>query len=159
VLARYKLRRKRGRDHLHSPDPAYQEKRSYLEVVKARVAAAGDAAALLYGDELTYYRQPSIGYAYAPAGSAEPRAERSTRSNSTTRIVGALDAATGRVVSLQQGKIGVPALLRFFRDLVAAYPGRRIFLVLDNWPVHFHPDILAALEPQTSPFPFFRPRS
>jgi transposase len=158
VLAKYKLRRKRGRDHLHSPDPRYQEKISYLRTVKARVAAAG-AAVLLYADEVTYYRQPSLGYGYAEAGSAEPRAERSLRSNSTTRVIGALDAATGRVVSLQQGKIGVPAILRFFRDLVATYPGQRIFLVLDNWPVHFHPDVLAALEPQTSPFPFFRPPS
>ena len=159
ILAKYGLRWKRGRDHIHSPDPLYQEKLSYLAVVKARVAAAGDAAVLLYGDELTYYRQPSIGYGYAEAGRAEPRAERSTRSDSTTRVIGALDAATGRVVARQQAKIGVPALIRFFRDLVAASPGQRIFLVLDNWPVHYHPDVLAALEPQTSPVPFFRPRS
>jgi transposase len=159
VLARYKLRRKRGRDHIHSPDPRYQEKVSYLRNVKRQVAAAGDAAVLLYGDEVTYYRQPSIGYGYARAGSAAPRAERSLKSNGTTRVIGALNAATGQVVSLQQGKIGVPALKRFFRDLVAAYPGKRIFLVLDNWPVHFHPEVLATLEPQTSPFPFFRPPS
>jgi transposase len=159
VLAKYTLRRKRGRDHLHSPDPLYQEKVSYLATVTARVAAAGDAAVLLYGDEVTYYRQPSIGYSYAEAGRAEPRAERSIRSNSTTRVIGALDAATGRVISRQQAKIGVPAIIRFFRDLVAAYPGQRIFLVLDNWPVHYHPDVLAALERQTSPFPFFRPPS
>lgn len=157
ILARYGLRRKRGRDHIHSPDPRYQEKLSYLATVKARVAAAAGAAVLLYGDEVTYYRQPSIGYGYAEAGRAEPRAERSTRSNGTSRVVGTLDAATGRVISRQQAKIGVPALIRFYRDLVAAYPGQRIFLVLDNWPVHYHPDVLAALEPQTSPFPFFRP--
>lgn len=159
VLAKYGLRRKRGRDHLHSPDPLYQEKISYLRTVKHRVAAAGGAAVLLYADEVTYYRQPSLGYSYAEAGRAEPRAERSTRSNSTTRVIGALDAATGRVTSHQQGKIGVPALIRFFRDLAAAYPGQRIFLVLDNWPVHVHPDVLAALERQTSPFPCFRPPS
>ena len=29
--------------------------------------------------------------------------------------------------------------------------------MLDNWPVHFHPDLLVALQPQTSPFPFPRP--
>ena len=68
-------------------------------------------------------------------------------------MIGALDAATGQVVTHQQGKIGVPALVRFYRDLVAAYPGRRIYLVLDNWPVHFHPDVLAALEPQTLALP------
>ncbi|MFN8633606.1 MAG: transposase [Chloroflexota bacterium] len=59
----------------------------------------------------------------------------------------------------QATRIGVPALLRFFKALVAAYPGQRLYIVLDNWPVHFHPDLLAALEPQESPFPFFRPRS
>jgi transposase len=159
LLARHGLRRKRGRDHIHSPDPRYREKLSYLATVQARVAAAGGAAVLLYGDEVTYYRQPSIGYGYAEAGRAEPRAERSTRSDSTTRVVGALDAATGRVIARQQARIGVPALIRFFRDLAAAYPSRRIFLALDNWPVHYHPDVLAALEPQTSPFPFFRPPS
>jgi len=159
ILAAYKLSRKRGRDHLHSPDPRYQEKVSYLQTVKRRVAAAAGAAVLLYGDEGTDYRQPSLGYSYAEAGRAEPHAERSTRSNSTTRVIGALDAATGQVVSRQQGKVGVPALIRFCRDLVDAYPGQRIFLILDNWPVHFHPDVLAALEPQTSPFPFFRPPS
>jgi hypothetical protein len=27
-------------------------------------------------------------------------------------------------------------------------------VVQDNWPVHFHPDVLVALEPQEAPFPF-----
>jgi len=53
VLATYRLRRKRGRDHLHSPDPRDQEKSSSLAPVKARVAAAAGAAVLLYADEVT----------------------------------------------------------------------------------------------------------
>jgi hypothetical protein len=158
-LAKYQLRRKRGRDHSHSPDPLYQEKISYRATVKARVAVAAGAAVLLAADEVTSYRQPSIGYGYAAAGRAEPRAERATRSHRTTRVIGARAAATGRVISRQQGTIGVPPLIRCYRDLVAASPGQRLFLVLDNWPVHYHPDVLAALEPQTSPCPFFRPPS
>jgi hypothetical protein len=159
LLKDAKLHRQRARDHIHSPDPAYQEKLAYLRTILARVAAHPDTAVLLYLDEVTYYRQPSLGYGYAPAATANPRAERSTSSNATTRVVGALDAATGRVVAHQQGRIGVPALIRFYRALVTAYPGRRIYLVQDNWPVHYHPDVLAALEPQTSPFPYHRPRS
>jgi DDE superfamily endonuclease len=151
------IRWKRGRDHIHSPDPAYREKVAHLRAIRAAVAATPDEAVLLYLDEVTYYRQPSIGYAYAPAGSADPRAERATQSDSKTRVVGTLEHATGRVVARQQGKIGVPALRRFYQDLVDAYPGRRIYLVVDNWPVHYHPDLLAALEPQASPFPFPRP--
>ena len=159
VLRDSRLRRKRARDHLHSPDPAYQEKRAHLATIRAHVDAAPLGAALLYLDEVTYYRQPSLASGYSPAGSADPRAERSTRSNTTTRVIGALDAHTGRVVTHQQTRIGVPALIRFYRDLVAAYPGRRLYVVLDNWPVHFHPDVLAALEPQRSPIPFLRPRT
>lgn len=159
VLKESGIRWKRGRDHIHSPDPDYVAKVAHLETIRARVAAAPDAAVLLYLDEVTYYRQPSIGYAYAPSGSADPRAERATQTDSKTRVVGTLDHATGRVVALQQGKIGVPALRRFYQGLADAYPGRRIFLVVDNWPVHYHPDLLAALEPQDSPFPFRRPPS
>ena len=159
VLKTMGLRRKRGRDHLHSPDPAYQEKVAHLRTILARVTAQPDTTVLLFLDEVTYYRQPSLASAYAPVGRPEPRAERSHTSDSKSRVVGALDAATGRVVAHQQAQIGVPALIRFYRSLVAAYPDRQIYLVLDNWPVHFHPDVLAALEPQLSPFPFFRPRS
>jgi hypothetical protein len=157
ILAKHQLRSKRGRDHVRSPDANYRAKLDHLATIRAQVEAAPDRAALLYEDEVTYYRQPSVGYGYAPAGRAEPRAERSTRSNATTRVIGALDAHTGQVVACQRTKIDVPALVRFFQVLVDVYPGRRIFLVLDNWPVHFHPDVLAALEPQTCPFPFFRP--
>jgi transposase len=159
VLKESGIRWKRGRDHVHSPDPDYAAKAAHLEAIRARVAAAPDAAVLLYLDEVTYYRQPSSGYAYARAGSADPRAERSTRTDTKTRVVGTLDHATGRVVALQQAKIGVPALRRFYQALADAHPGRRIYLVVDNWPVHYHPDLLAALEPQESPFPFRRPRS
>ncbi|MFN8635788.1 MAG: IS630 family transposase [Chloroflexota bacterium] len=159
VLAACKLRWRRGRDHLHSPDPDYQRKRDRLRTIEAHVAEHPTSAELFYLDEVTYYRQPSLAAAYAPTGSATPLAERSTRGNTTTRVLAALNAHSGQVVSLQATRIGVPALLRFFKALVAAYPGRRLYIVLDNWPVHFHPDLLAALEPQQAPFPFFRPRS
>lgn len=150
MLARAGLRWKRGRDHVRSPDPDYQEKLAYLACVTALVATAPRGAVLLYLDEVTYYRQPSLAAGYAPARSADPRAERSTRSDTTTRVIGALDAHTGRVVADQRTRIGVPALIRFYQTLAAAYPGRRIYLVLDNWPIHYHPDVLAALEPQAA---------
>jgi hypothetical protein len=159
VLAAGKLRWKRGRDHLRSPDPSYQEKLARVATLRTHVEAAPLGAVFLYLDEVTYYRQPSLAGGYAPAGRADPRAERSVKSNATTRVIATLDAQTGRVVARQRSRIDVPALIRFYQSLVTAYPGRRIYLVLDNWPVHFHPDVLAALEPQTSPFPVLRPRS
>lgn len=158
ILAGHRLRWKRGRDHLRSPDPAYSAKLDHLATIRAEVEAHPDEAVLLYLDEVTYYRQPSLASSYAAVGSADPRAERSVKSNATTRVIATLDAHTGRVVARQRTKIDVPALIRFYQALVAAYPGQRLYLVLDNWPVHFHPNVLAALEPQACPFPFLRPR-
>ena len=159
TLRGHRLRWKRARDHLRSPDPAYREKLAHLTTIRTQVDDDPAGAVLLYLDEVTYYRQPTLANGYAAAGSARPHAERSTRSNTTTRIIGALNALTGKVIALQQTRIGVPAIVQFFRQMVAAYPHQRLYVVLDNWPVHFHPDVLAALEPQQSPFPFFRPRS
>jgi hypothetical protein len=159
ILAQHRLRRRRARDHLHSPDPAYQAKLRQVEAQQAEVTAHPTAAVFLYQDEVTYYRQPSLGYAYAATRSTDPRAERSLKRNAATRVIATLDAHTGRVVAHQRTRSTVPTLIRFYQALVAAYPDRRIFLVQDNWPVHFHPDVLAALEPQTSPFPFLTPPS
>ena len=49
----------------------------------------------------------------------------------------------------------------FYGDLRAAYPwAERIYVVPgQDWPVHTHPDVLVALEAQTSPFAFHRPPS
>lgn len=159
ILARHKLRWKRGRDHVRSPDPDYQAKLAQVEARRAEVLVHPAGAVLLYLDEVTYYRQPSLSFGYAAARSTEPRAERSLKSNTTTRVIAALNAQTGQVVALQARQIGVAELVRFYRQLVAAYPGRQIYLVLDNWPVHFHPDVLVALERQTTPFPLLTPPS
>ena len=159
ILAGHGLRWKRGRDHVRSPDPDYQAKLARVEALRAAVAATPDDAVLLYLDEVTYYRQPSLSSEYAAANSDHPRAERSHKSNAATRIVAALDAQTGRVVAYQGRQIGVAELVRFYQTLADAYPDRRLFVVVDNWPIHFHPDVLAALEPQESPFPILRPRS
>jgi hypothetical protein len=34
-----------------------------------------------------------------------------------------------------------------------------IYVVEDNWPVHYHPDVLVALQPQQTQFPLKTPRS
>lgn len=74
--------------------------------------------------------------------------------------MGTRDAATGQVLDAQASKIGVPELVRFYERIGEAYRGvGTIAIVQDNWPIHFHPDVLAALEPQHCPFPFPRPKN
>jgi hypothetical protein len=96
-------------------------------------------------------RSPSLAQAYAlqDRGHQQPRACWSHSSNTLTRVVATLEHGTGRVVARRASKITIATLVQFFQDLRAAYPhAERIYVVIDNWPVHIHPDVLIALEPQ-----------
>lgn len=154
ILKRLGISYKRGRDYVHSPDRFYLDKLSLIELARFRAYYAPEHYILLYLDELTYYRQPSLSQAYEQCGSAQPLAQRSHKSNTTFRILAALNAITGQVDYLQRTRTTVACLSQFWFELHAAYPqAKLIYIVLDNWPVHFHPDVLAPLQPQAFPFP------
>ena len=101
----------------------------------------------LYEDELTYYRRPTVAQGYARAGQDGPRAEQGWARNRLRRVAACLDPRTGRLVAWQRERFDWRTLRRFYQEAVLpAYPdARRIYLIQDNWPVHFHPDLLAAL--------------
>lgn len=121
--------------------------------VRALAEAAPGRIVVVYVDEHTVPRQPSVAAAWAGSPDEEPRACRSTRSDTLTRVVGTLDHQTGRVCHLRAARIGVRELVQFYQQVRAAYPeAERIYVVLDNWPVHRHPDVLVALEPQETPW-------
>lgn len=158
LLKRIGISYKRGRHHLHSPAPDYEAK---LQVVCEclRLAALNpDKHVLLFLDELSYYRQPSLSRGYAARGHEQPLAELSYGANKPCRVLGAVNALTGRVHYLQQGQITVATLVRFYAALRREYPqAETIWIVLDNWPVHFHPDVLAAFEPQRHTWKRYNP--
>lgn len=157
VLHRLAIHYKRARSYIHSPDPDYQAKVKRIEQLKQRVQESQGQEVLLFQDEMSYYRQPSLSRAYEEAGSKAPLARRSRRYDDITRVVGTLDAHSGRVLFWQGAKVGVSPLVSFYEQGCAAYPqARRIWLVQDNSFVHFHPDVLVALEAQESPFPFLK---
>lgn len=149
-LQKWRISRKRSRDYLHSPDPLYQEKVAAVQERLASAKAHPDQEVMLYADEFTLYRQPAAGTAYHPrgrGGKAQPRARRSYRANTKWRVVGALNAHTGRVSFRAGAHAGRKELRSFLRQLRAEYgPGLRITLVWDNWPVHFHPEVLKAAQ-------------
>lgn len=152
VLQRLGLRYVRARGHIRSPDPDYDAKLAALEEHQTGVAAALERQVLLYQDEVTLYRNPTVAPAWVAQG-RQPRAQRSPRSQTRTRIAAVLDATTGQVHYRRGSHVGVGELVRFYQTLCAAYPqAERIYLVQDNTPFHFHPDLLVALEPQQTPF-------
>ena len=94
---------------------------------------------LLFEDEASFYRQPSQASLWAEAGRRQPRLPWSHRANTRVRVAGTLEAGTGHTCFRQAPRYSVAELLKFYRQVLAAYPQAvLIYLVQDNWPVHYH---------------------
>jgi len=146
LLRRLDLGNRRGQEHRRSPDPAYRAKLAAVARARKEAAALGGRVVLVYLDELTYYRRPGVARCHQPRGGPGAYAEQGHGRNRKRRVIGALDACTGRLHFWQGGKAGVKELARFYRQLAAAYPAAEtIYVALDNWPVHFLPELLAEL--------------
>lgn len=153
LLKRLKISYKRARPYIHSPDPAYERKRSTIELKRLRVQYLPQREVLLYLDEFTYYRQPTLAYDYEASGHVYPLARLSYGRNTYRRIIGALNAHTGPLTYRHHTKIGVQAIADFMTVLRHTYPdAERIYIVLDNNPLHYHPTVLARIQPQTFPW-------
>jgi transposase len=155
ILKRLKIGLKRGRDYIHSPDPQYLEKLEAVESCRRRAAESGGAEVVaLYADELGCYRQPQASRDYEQRGAGvQPLARRSVKENTLYREVAALNPLTGELLHHGASRMRVRELLRFYRQIVEAYPdARRIYLIEDNWPVHYHPLLLCYLEEQETRF-------
>lgn len=145
VLRRLGIRYKQALHFVTSPDPAYHAKRWALVHAFAEAMAHPEEVVLLFSDELTFYRRPSLAPAYHLQGKTQPLAREVPGYNTPTRLVATLDGFTGRVLYQQARQIGKQELIRFYADIRQAYPqARRIYLAQDNRPVHLLPEVLSA---------------
>jgi hypothetical protein len=146
ILRRLKIHYKRGRRYLHSPDPDYEEKMAAIRMALELVEAYPECFVMVYQDELTYYRRPSVAQGYAESGSDEPHARQGLRSNLSRRIAASLNVKSGQLFTWQRKHFDRWTLIRYYQALEEQYPEAGvIFIAQDNWPVHFHEDVLAAL--------------
>lgn len=147
VLRRLGFRRKQARDFVRSTDPEYARKwRAALEAF-AKMLDDPEHVVFLCLDELTYYRSPTRAPLYHRRGRSQPLARQAPRPNTRTRLLGVLNAHTGRVHYLQRSRVGQKALQDFYAQLRQAYPqAHTIYILQDNWPVHKLPAVLQALE-------------
>ena len=137
---------KRGREHVHSPDENYHSKLYQIGRCLTKAHFSAGEVVMLYQDELTYYRRPSVAQSYGEKGTDKPHAEQGHRSNTKRRISGCIDVVSGRLLAEQGSRYTRRHLLAFYRKVEAAYPeAKRIYIVQDNWPVHFHPDVIKGL--------------
>lgn len=156
-LTRLKISYQRARTYFRSPDVDYEVKLAYLRSLIAAHHPGEDA--ILFEDEVTYYNHPSTAADHSPE-CLQPKAALAIGGEKSWRVAGALDIFSGEFVAVQRKAIRLETFVAFLRQIASKYPKTTtIYLVLDNWPVHFHPDVVDALEAQRCPYPFFRPAS
>jgi hypothetical protein len=153
-LQRAGVGRKHARLKVHSPDLQYLEKLAEIVRILELAIASDGTIVVLFADEFTFYRQPTVADAYSQKGkTTQPIGQLSHQSNTTGRIGGAVNALTGQVHYVQESKCGSKQLLKLYEALKVAYPKAEvIYVVEDNWSVHFHPTILNAFPKQETRF-------
>jgi hypothetical protein len=153
-LERSELGRKKGRLKVHSPDLQYLEKLAEILRVLDLAIASNGTIVVVFADEFTFYRQPTLADAYARTGKhIQPIGQLSHHSNTSGRIGGAVNALSGQVNYVLESKCGINQLLKLYESLRETYPDAEvIYLVEDNWSVHFHPTILNAFPEQETRF-------
>ena len=147
VLKRLGFSRKRAMNFIHSPDPDYHRK--WKAVLQAFLEAINhpDEVVIVFLDEFSYYRQPTLACAYHATGKTLPYAFQVVRSNTRTRLIAVLNGLTGKVTYLQRSKIGVLALQDFYQQVRATYShAKTIYVVQDNWPVHKLPEVMQSMQ-------------
>ena len=111
-----------------------------------RPLAIPTTVALVFLDEMGYYRWPEQRPAGAPARPSRRRDRARWANNKQWRVIGALNALTGQVDYLENYVVGRRQVIWFYRQLDQRYrQGRGWYVVQDNWSIHHHPDVLAAL--------------
>ena len=149
LLRRLGFSRKAAQKFVHSPDPLYSCKWRAILQAYAQMVAEPQQVVVLFMDEFSYYRQPSPAPAYHRQGHTHPKAWQAPRANTQTRIVASVDAASGQVVYLQRNQITLTVFASFCAQVRAAYPqAARLYVVMDNWPLHTSPVAQAAMAQQ-----------
>jgi transposase len=147
VMRRGKLRLRSARVQHYSPDPAYAPKVQTLLAGLQWAARQPERVTLVFLDEMGYHRWPAPAPDWTPASpTPAPQALRGGPNNQQWRIIGALNAVTGQTTYADGYIAGRKQLIAFYRRLAATYPAADvIYVVQDNWSIHKHPDVLAAV--------------
>jgi transposase len=144
---RFGLALRSGAVQHYSPDPEYATKYEHLIKCLGDAAKEPGRVALVFLDEMGYARWPEPGPDWTGRAPAPPpSADRAGSPNRLWRLIGALNAVTGRVDFLDAYIVGRAKVIQFYNQLDAAYPHvERLLVAQDNWSIHTHADVLGAL--------------
>jgi hypothetical protein len=114
VLHRYGLHIRSARGRQHSPDPEDVAKLDRLLECLREAAAQPGEVELVFLDEMGYYRWPAEGHTWGQAApTPAPQADRDGPNNKQWRVIGALNALSGRVEYLDAYISGREKVIRF----------------------------------------------
>jgi transposase len=152
LLKRLGVSYKRGQVQVHSPDKQYIEKLVRILWAIAQCQQDPEHRVFLFEDEHTFHRNPTLASAYAVSGAEASLARLYAGYDSARRIAGCLDVRTGALITMQRNHFPAELFLKFLEYVEQQYPqATTIFIALDNWPVHFAPEVLQALQERQSP--------
>ena len=148
VLQRYGLKLRTAQVQQYSPDPKYQQKEAHLLACLRKTAQQPDQRVFLFLDEMGYYCWPDTTKVWAEvAPSAPPLADRQQAKQQQWRLIGALNALTGQVDYLDNYIVGRAKVIDMYQLIVDRYAHYdHIFVAQDNWSIHKHADVEAALQ-------------
>ena len=153
VLRRLGISYKRGRPYMRSPDVEYTQKLASVRQALEQAKQNPQTHVAFYQDEFVFRRQPIIAKDWTQTGTKHPLAKQSLHDDETCYGIGALNAHTGDLVYQQTESATVVATHALYSEICLRYPNaEHIFIIQDNQPVHLHPNLLAALLPQTISF-------
>ena len=145
---RFGIALRSGRVQHYSPDPEYATKSEYLIKCLNEATTIPDRVALVFLDEMGYARwpDPAADWTGRPPG-PRPTADRAKSPNRLWRIIGALNALTGRVDFLDAYIVGRAKVIKFYEQWDSVYTnGERLLVVQDNGSIHTHEDVLGVLK-------------
>ena len=147
VMQRSGLRLRSPRLQRYSPDPDYAEKEAHLLACLRETAKSPKTVAFVFLDEMGYYRWPDAAADWCEAAPEPcPVTQAGGPSNKQWRVVGALNALTGRVDYRENYIVGREQLIGFYGQLDKVYEEKkRLYIAQDNWSIHSHPDVEKAL--------------
>lgn len=132
----------------YSPDPQYLSKLDRLLECLAKVHKNPFEHVVLFLDEVGFSRwpEPAADWCLEPPA-APPLADRQQSNNGLWRLIGAMNACSGRVTYLDGYVVGRAKVLQMYERLHRQYRrARKIYVVQDNWSIHTHEDVLGGLQ-------------
>ncbi len=146
VLDRLGIGWKHGYINYWSPDPQYRRKVRFIEKCLKIVASDPRHNVAIFVDEMSYHQWPTAAHDWWPRAAGYPLAVHGDCPNQQWRVIGGLNAYMGHMSYLQNYIVGRRQVIQFHQQLYQQYRTMdNLFIIEDNWNVHTHPDVQAAV--------------